>query len=49
MKNIFKYVALFAFVFNLQAQDFQGEAIYKSHRKMDFKMDGVEEGSEIEK
>ena len=49
MKNIFKYVALFAFVLNLQAQDFQGEAIYKSHRKMNFKMDGVEEGIEMEK
>lgn len=49
MKNVLKIVAFLFISLTLNAQDFQGEAVYKSHRKMDFKMDGVEEGSEMQK
>ncbi len=37
------------FIISTSAQDFQGVATYKSHRKMDFKMDGVDEKSEMHK
>ena len=49
MKKIITLLAVLAVSLNTYSQEFQGEAIYKSHRKMDFKMDGVDEGSAMEK
>lgn len=46
-----KLTLLFALLIStsLFAQNFQGIATYKSHRKMDFKMGGEDENSEIKK
>ncbi|WP_452223308.1 GLPGLI family protein [Lacinutrix chionoecetis] len=48
MRRLTLIITLF-FTVLLFAQDFQGIATYKSHRKMDLKMDGVDENSEMHK
>lgn len=48
MKTLTLVIAFFISV-SLLAQDFQGVATYKSHRKLDLKMNGMDENSEIHK
>jgi GLPGLI family protein len=51
MKTITRYLVLVILCVStlVSAQDFQGVATYKSHRKMDFKISGAEGNSEMQK
>ncbi len=49
MKNTFITVLVFLFANSLLAQDFQGIATYKSHRKFDIKVDDNNQNSAMQK
>lgn len=52
MKNITNYLGIilaFAFISNVSAQDFQGIATYKTHRKVELKMDSTKVTSAMER